>query len=46
LLILALRQFVIKVENKAQYQAYLDETKALREELGIPTKEELYGSSI
>ncbi|KAH7886319.1 COX5A-domain-containing protein [Phlebopus sp. FC_14] len=31
-----------KVENKQQYQAYLDELKPVREELGIDTKEELY----
>ncbi|KII94066.1 hypothetical protein PLICRDRAFT_171743 [Plicaturopsis crispa FD-325 SS-3] len=31
-----------KVENKQQYQAYLDELKGVREELGIQTKEELY----
>ena len=31
-----------KVENKAQYQEYLDELKPLREELGISLKEELY----
>ncbi|KAL0952078.1 hypothetical protein HGRIS_008714 [Hohenbuehelia grisea] len=34
-----------KVENKQQYQAYLDELKGLRQELGISIKEELYGSS-
>ncbi|KAJ7589569.1 putative cytochrome-c oxidase chain VI precursor [Mycena floridula] len=34
-----------KVENKAQYQQYLDELKSLREELGVTTKEELYPSS-
>ncbi|RDB19526.1 Cytochrome c oxidase subunit 6, mitochondrial [Hypsizygus marmoreus] len=34
-----------KVENKQQYQAYLEELKGVREELGINTKEELYGSS-
>ncbi|KAG5649003.1 hypothetical protein DXG03_000352 [Asterophora parasitica] len=34
-----------KVENKQQYQAYLEELKGVREELGISTKEELYGSS-
>ncbi|EPQ60178.1 cytochrome c oxidase polypeptide VI mitochondrial precursor [Gloeophyllum trabeum ATCC 11539] len=34
-----------KVENKQQYQAYLDELKPVREELGIETKEELYSSS-
>ncbi|KAI9453561.1 COX5A-domain-containing protein [Lactarius psammicola] len=33
-----------KVENKAQYQAYLDELKPVREELGIDTKEELFTS--
>ncbi|KAF8648442.1 hypothetical protein AX16_006286 [Volvariella volvacea WC 439] len=33
-----------KVENKQQYQAYLDELKPVREELGILTKEELYTS--
>ncbi|KAG9307880.1 COX5A, subunit VA of cytochrome c oxidase [Chiua virens] len=33
-----------KVENKHQYQAYLEELKPLREELGIETKEELYSS--
>lgn len=31
-----------KVENKQQYQAYLDELKNVREELGIDTKEDLY----
>ncbi|KAI4521197.1 cytochrome c oxidase subunit VA-domain-containing protein [Schizophyllum commune] len=31
-----------KVENKQQYQAYVDELKGVREELGIPLKEELY----
>ncbi|KAG6848720.1 Cytochrome c oxidase subunit 6 [Arthromyces matolae] len=33
-----------KVENKQQYQAYLEELKGIREELGISTKEELYSS--
>ncbi|KAG1804454.1 COX5A, subunit VA of cytochrome c oxidase [Suillus variegatus] len=33
-----------KVENKQQYQAYLDELKPVREELGIDTKEDLYVS--
>jgi len=33
-----------KVENKQQYQAYLDELKGIREELGIETREELYSS--
>ncbi|KAK6465630.1 subunit VI of cytochrome c oxidase [Scheffersomyces coipomensis] len=31
-----------KVENKEQYQAYLDELKDIRQELGIDLKEELY----
>lgn len=31
-----------KVENKGQYQQYLDELKPLREELGVPLKEDLY----
>ncbi|CAK7244956.1 MAG: Cytochrome c oxidase subunit 6 [Sporothrix thermara] len=31
-----------KVENKGQYQQYLDELKPLKEELGIVLKEELY----
>jgi len=31
-----------KVENKQQYQAYLEELKGVREELGVNTKEELY----
>jgi len=34
-----------KVENKQQYQAYLDELKPVREELGIDTVEELYTTS-
>ncbi|KAM7202762.1 Cytochrome c oxidase subunit Va domain containing protein [Naviculisporaceae sp. PSN 640] len=34
-----------KVENKGQYQQYLDELKPLREELGIPLKEEIYPES-
>ncbi|KAF9234522.1 COX5A, subunit VA of cytochrome c oxidase [Melanogaster broomeanus] len=33
-----------KVENKQQYQAYLEELKPVREELGIDVKEELYTS--
>ncbi|CAE6451785.1 unnamed protein product [Rhizoctonia solani] len=33
-----------KVENKTQYEAYLNELKGIREELGISTKEELYSS--
>ncbi|KAF7302356.1 COX5A subunit VA of cytochrome C oxidase [Mycena chlorophos] len=32
----------VKVENKKQYQEYLDELKGLREELGIVLEEELY----
>lgn len=31
-----------KVENPAQYKAYLDELKDVREELGIDLKEELF----
>lgn len=31
-----------KVENKEQYQAYLDDLKPVREELGIDLKEELF----
>ncbi|KAK3944989.1 cytochrome c oxidase subunit VA-domain-containing protein [Diplogelasinospora grovesii] len=31
-----------KVENKGQYQQYLDELKPLREELGIMLKEDMY----
>ena len=33
-----------KVENKQQYQAYLEELKGVREELGIETKEEMYAN--
>ncbi|CAA7265096.1 unnamed protein product [Cyclocybe aegerita] len=33
-----------KVENKTQYDAYVQETKPLREELGLLLKEELYSS--
>jgi len=33
-----------KVENKQQYQAYLEELKGVREELGINVREELYSS--
>ncbi|KAG6840240.1 hypothetical protein C0991_007988 [Blastosporella zonata] len=33
-----------KVENRQQYQAYLEELKGVREELGVTTKEELYSS--
>ncbi|KAH7318534.1 cytochrome c oxidase, subunit VA/VI [Stachybotrys elegans] len=32
-----------KVENKGQYAAYLEELKSLREELGVPLKEDLFG---
>ncbi|PLW08800.1 hypothetical protein PCANC_20391 [Puccinia coronata f. sp. avenae] len=35
-----------KVENKGQYQAYLNELKPLRDELGVPTKEEMYGQAL
>lgn len=31
-----------KVENKGQYQQYLDELKPLREEMGIILKEDMY----
>ncbi|KAL3235190.1 Cytochrome c oxidase subunit 6, mitochondrial [Nakaseomyces bracarensis] len=31
-----------KVENEDQYKAYLDELKEVREELGVPLKEELF----
>lgn len=34
-----------KVENKEQYQAYLDELKETREALGIDLKEQLYAES-
>ncbi|KAI1932928.1 Cytochrome c oxidase subunit 6 [Ophidiomyces ophidiicola] len=33
-----------KVENKSQYEAYLEELKPLREELGISLQEEMYPS--
>ncbi|KAA1467862.1 COX5A-domain-containing protein [Dentipellis sp. KUC8613] len=33
-----------KVENKQQYEQYLEELKPVREELGIQTKEELFSS--
>ncbi|KAH9486047.1 Cytochrome c oxidase subunit 6 [Psilocybe cubensis] len=33
-----------KVENKSQYEAYVQELKPLREELGLVLKEELYSS--
>ena len=31
-----------KVENKGQYDQYLEELKPLREELGVNLKEDLY----
>ena len=31
-----------KVENKQQYEEYLEELKGLREELGVNLKEDLY----
>lgn len=31
-----------KVENEKQYKAYLEELKDVREELGVPLKEELF----
>ena len=31
-----------KVENKGQYEQYLAELKPLREELGVPLKEDMY----
>lgn len=31
-----------KVENEEQYKAYLEELKDVREELGVPLKEELF----
>lgn len=34
-----------KVENQQQYQAYLDELKDTRAELGIDLKEELYSEA-
>ncbi|PPQ93415.1 hypothetical protein CVT25_004487 [Psilocybe cyanescens] len=33
-----------KVENKSQYEAYVQELKPLREELGLVLKEELYST--
>ncbi|ORX90164.1 COX5A-domain-containing protein [Basidiobolus meristosporus CBS 931.73] len=30
-----------KVENEGQYKQYLEELKGIREELGVPTREEL-----
>jgi hypothetical protein len=34
-----------KVENKGQYDEYLEELKPLREELGVSLKEDLYPES-
>ncbi|PHH64954.1 hypothetical protein CDD81_3591 [Ophiocordyceps australis] len=34
-----------KVENTGQYQQYLEELKPLRDELGVPLKEDLYPDS-
>lgn len=31
-----------KVESKGQYDQYLTELKSLRDELGVPLKEDLY----
>jgi cytochrome c oxidase subunit 5a len=31
-----------KVENKGQYEEYLQELEPIREELGIPLKETMY----
>lgn len=31
-----------KVENRNQYNIYLEETKDFREELGVPLKEDMY----
>lgn len=31
-----------KVENKGQYQEYLDDLKDIRDELGVNLKEDLY----
>lgn len=31
-----------KVENKGQYEQYLEELKPLREELGVSLKEDLF----
>ena len=33
-----------KVENKAQYEEYLEDLKPLRDELGVNLKEDLYPS--
>lgn len=34
-----------KVENRGQYDQYLEELKPLREELGVSLKEDLYPES-
>lgn len=34
-----------KVENKDQYQMYLDELKDVRDELGVTLKEDLFGEA-
>lgn len=34
-----------KVENKGQYEQYLEELKPLREELGVSLKEDMYPDS-
>ena len=34
----------VKTDNDSQYKQYLDVLKPLREELGVPLKEELYSS--
>jgi cytochrome c oxidase subunit 5a len=31
-----------KTENKNQYEQYLEELKSIREDLGIPLKEDMY----
>ncbi|CAD6571839.1 MAG: Cytochrome c oxidase subunit 6 [Tremellales sp. Tagirdzhanova-0007] len=36
----------VKVENKGQYQSYLDELKSTIEDLGITSKEDLYGQRV
>ncbi|KZV95580.1 cytochrome c oxidase [Exidia glandulosa HHB12029] len=35
-----------KVENKQQYQAYLQELQPIKQELGVETKEEMYGQTL
>jgi hypothetical protein len=34
-----------KVENRGQYEMYLEELKPIREELGVSLKEDLYPES-